>query len=124
MKHHIFKKLVLTLLLSVTSTQVMAVGALAIDSNQGSAYGYAVDYDNSYDARNGALRKCGRGCSVVVDFDSGCAAYAADQTAGSTAYGWSKDYPTRSAAEGRALNECENNGGANCVIRVWGCNSQ
>ena len=116
-------KLCLALLLMLASTQAMAVGALAIDSNQGSAYGYSVDYDNTYDARNRALSECGSGCSVVVDFDSGCAAYAADQAAGSTVYGWGKD-SSESSAKNRALYECENHGGSNCIVRVWGCNSR
>lgn len=113
----------LTLLLSIASTQAMAVGALAIDSNQGSAYGFSYDFDNNYDARNRALSECGSGCTVVVDFDSGCAAYAADQAAGSSVYGWGKD-SSESRAKNRALSECSAHGGTNCIIRVWGCNSR
>ena len=122
MKHNIFNKLSLALLLTISSTQAMAVGALAIDSNQGSAYGFSYDYDNTYDARNRALSECGSGCTIVVDFDSGCAAYAADQAAGSTVYGWGKD-SSESSAKSRALYECRNHGGTNCIVRVWGCNS-
>ncbi|CAG1020589.1 hypothetical protein DOJK_00449 [Patescibacteria group bacterium] len=123
MKKYTSSKLAIALLLSLASSQVMAVGALAIDDNQGSRYGFSYDYDNTYDARNRALSECGSGCTVVVDFDSGCAAYAADQTAGSSVYGWGQD-STESRAKNRALSECAGHGGSNCVIRVWGCNSR
>ena len=60
------------------------VGALAIDEGQGDQYGWAVDHRTAEAAREGALRECGAGCSVVLTFDR-CGAYAADQAANSTA---------------------------------------
>ena len=58
-----------------------------------------------------------------------CAAYAADQAAGSTAYGWGIQAPGtvgssgESGAKNRALFECRKRGGSNssCIVRVWGC---
>ena len=116
-------KLALALVLTVASSQVMAVGALAIDSNQGSRYGYSYDYTTTIDARNRALSECGADCTIVVDFDTGCAAYAADQTAGSTVYGWGKA-GSENGAKNRALSECAAHGGSNCIVRVWGCNAR
>ena len=62
-------------------------GALAIDEGQGEQYGWAVDYETASSAGSAALGECGSGCTVVLTFER-CGAYAADQSAGSTAYGW------------------------------------
>lgn len=81
-------KLALAMTLSFFGGQAMAAGALAIDSNQGSQYGFAHGYPNTSQASQRALNECGGGCQVVETFNSGCGAYAADQSRGSTAYGW------------------------------------
>jgi len=117
------------LLAACVSTSAMAAGALAIDSNQGSAYGFSYGYSSQRDANNRALSECGGGCHVVVHFSHACAAYAADQAQGSTAYGWGIYEPGvvggsgESRSKNRAISECASRGGSNarCIIRVWGC---
>lgn len=116
-------KFTVALILSMLASQVMAVGAIAIDSNHGSRYGFSYDYPNIEEAEQRALNECGDGCQVVLDFNTGCGAYAADQAQGSSVYGWGTA-TSKSAVQSRALAECEAQGGTKCVIRVWGCNSQ
>ena len=96
-----------------------ANGALAIDSNQGSQYGFSYNQSSMSAARSRALSECGGSCSVVKSFSSGCAAYAADQSSGSTAYGWGTG-SSSSKAKSNALSYCR---GSNCIVRAWGCNS-
>ena len=74
------------------------VGALAIDERQGEQWGWAVDYETAAAAQARALDECGPECSVVLTFGR-CAAYAADQDAGSTAVGWAEAYASASAAQ-------------------------
>ena len=97
-------------------------GALAIDERQGDQWGWAVDYETAAAARGRALQECGAGCSVVLTFGR-CAAYAADQDAGSTAVGWAESYDSAATARQAALVECRSRGGGSgCIVRVWGCN--
>ena len=105
------------------SGSLLANGALAIDYNQGNGYGVGYDFPTMRQAERAALNECGRGCSIVVRFPTGCAAYAGDTTPGSTIYGWA---PARSElkAKSKAMANCRNYGGQRCVVRVWGCNSQ
>lgn len=112
----------LGLALALASTQTWAVGSLAIDTNQGDQYGFAYDYASLGEAQQRALDECGGNCQVVLDFDSGCAAYAADQSSGSSVYGWGTA-DSGGAAQQRALLECSNQGGNSCQVRTWGCNS-
>ena len=56
---------------------------------------------------------------LVLTFER-CAAYAADQDAGSTVYGWAESYDSASGARQRALAECGTRG-SGCTVRVWGC---
>jgi hypothetical protein len=110
-----------TLLLN--SVAAFANGALAIDSNHGRAYGLGVNYESMAGAERRALIECGRGCKIVVRFPSACAAYAADQTEGSTVYGWAPAN-NRDDAKAKAIMNCRKYGGKNCTVRVWGCNSK
>ncbi|WP_133513333.1 DUF4189 domain-containing protein [Candidatus Thiosymbion oneisti] len=106
----------------IYNSTALANGALAIDGNQGSQYGFSYDYPTMSDARDRALQECGSGCYIVKTFSNGCAAYAADQAHGSTVYGWATA-SSSSRARSEALRYCGNYGGANCIVRVWGCNS-
>lgn len=103
------------------SGHALAAGALAIDSNQGTQYGWADGYANIGEAEKRALSECGSGCQVVLRFNNGCGAYAADQSRGSTAYGWGTG-TSSSAAQNRALSECRSRGGSSCIVRAHGCN--
>ncbi len=105
------------------STGAYAAGSLAIDSGQGSGYGWADNFTTSSQADQYALNQCGGNCQVVQRFSRQCAAYAADQSSGSTVYGWATA-STSSAAQNRAMNECSNRGGTNCITRVWGCDNR
>ncbi|MDE2906802.1 MAG: peptidoglycan-binding protein, partial [Acidobacteriota bacterium] len=58
---------------------------------------------------------------VVLTF-ARCAAYAADQDAGSTAVGWAESFASSSLAQQAALSACSSRGGTGCLARVWGCN--
>jgi hypothetical protein len=101
----------------------LANGALAIDSNQGDQYGFSYNHPSMGAAEQRALSECGRGCSVVLRFSSGCGAYAADQSRGSSVYGWSQA-ASGNAAQSGALNECRSRGGRSCQVRAWGCNGR
>jgi hypothetical protein len=97
-------------------------GALAIDSDRGPAYGFSYDQDSVEAARAAAVENCGADCSVVVTFEFACAAYAADQSGDSGAYGWGYA-PTRGRAQFLAMKFCDEFGGTDCLIRVWACES-
>lgn len=96
-------------------------GALAIDSNQGPAWGWAINYATPQAADRRALAECGGNCRIVMRFSNECAAFAADQAQGSTSYGWANGYDTRAGAQNRATDECRKKGGTACLVRAWGC---
>ena len=111
------------LLVSACISPAWAWGALAIDSNHGSRHGVAYDYADRTQAQQAALAACGVGCTVVVTFQRGCAAYAVDRSRGSSIYGWAAE-ELRAPAHNAALVNCAKAGGAACGIRVWGCSTQ
>ena len=82
------------------------VGALAIDGNQGTAWGWAVGEATEADAQRAAVDECGQGCTSVLTFRDGCAAYAADQEPGSSAYGWASEDATHLEVTKAALGVC------------------
>lgn len=110
-----------TLAAACLGSAVHSEGALAIDENQGDQWGWAAGYSTTFEAQKIALAECGAGCEIVVTFSEGCAAYAADQTQGSTVFGYSYNYATRAQAEQRAMLECRARDGQACIVRVWGC---
>src|SRR5690606_2448920 len=115
-----FRSMFSLIIFSVISVNAYAAGALAIDGNQGKSYGFAYGYSSASEASNRALSECGRGCSVVKVFSGGCAAYAADQSSGSTVYGWATG-PNVSHVKSSALQYCRSQGGSQCIVRVWAC---
>ncbi len=117
------KKIVYTALISLLLvSNSYATGALAIDSNQGDQYGFSYNYSSSSAAQERALNECGSGCHIVKTFSNTCAAYAADQAYGSTAYGWATANSS-SSAQSSAIQYCRRQGGSQCTVRVWGCDS-
>ena len=68
----------------------------------------------------GRWRSAALDARLVLTFER-CAAYAADQDAGSTVYDGRSRTPRRRAARQRALAEC-GSGGSGCTAWVWGCN--
>ncbi len=117
------KYIALSTMVLLFSADLSAAGALAIDSNQGDQYGFAFDYATISEAEARAISECGSNCSIVQTFESGCAAYAADQTSQSTIYGWATS-DSSGDAQNTALQYCASQGGAQCIVRAWGCNSQ
>lgn len=104
-------------------------GALAIDRNKGSRYGWAVNYGTQTEADAMALSECeskGGNCELVMWFKNACAAYVADQQTSSTAYGWAWHVKGRETAKSMAKGECVKRGGlsSRCITRVWGCTSR
>lgn len=99
-------------------------GALAIDSNQGPSWGWAINYATTQAAERRALNECGSTCRIVMRFSNECAAFAADQAQGSTSYGWAHRYDTGAGARNRATAECRKKGGTSCIVRAWGCTRQ
>ena len=120
---HTVKKFTLVMAAIVLAAPNLSVaeGALAIDENQGDQWGWAVNFSTQAEADQHALNECGYGCSIVVRFWNSCAAYAADQTRGSTVAGWSYGYSSISEAQYTAMSQCRSRGGTNCLLRVWGC---
>ena len=96
-----------------------AFGALAIDNNRGSGWGWSKGHRSREGAQRAALAQCGGSCRIVLTFWNTCGAFAADQTPGSTINGWGLG-PASNAAKARAISECSNRGG-NCQARVWAC---
>jgi hypothetical protein len=78
------------------------LGALAIDSYRGSHDGYSYNYPNVVDAINHALKQCGADCTVVLTFQSTCAAFAADRD-GVNGWGFAS---TKEQAQNTALSYC------------------
>jgi hypothetical protein len=101
--------------------QSNSYGALAIDYNAGSGYGWAVNHYTQKQADRAALSQCGAKCHIVVRFYGGCAAYAVER-GNNELYGWGKA-STGYAAKQRAESEVRARGGRNVSIRVWGCNA-
>jgi hypothetical protein len=100
--------------------QAFAWGSLAVDGPQGQLSGTSTDETSEEGARAIAALSCGRNCHSVVVFRYTCAAYAADQTPGSTVIGWS--FSTgQETASAQALSYCRQQGGARCQVRVAAC---
>ncbi|MEI6708694.1 MAG: DUF4189 domain-containing protein [Methylococcales bacterium] len=123
MIHKLSSKLAFALILSTIGTQAMAAGAIAISDKYASQYGFSHDYPNRREANIEALSQCGSGCKVVLNFDSGCGAYATDQAAGSTVWAWGTS-SSGNGAQDRALEECYSRGGTSCQVLAWSCNAR
>lgn len=102
------------------NTAAYGDGALAIDENQGNRYGFSYGFSQMSDAANRALNECGGNCQIVQTFSGGCAAYAADQSSGSSIYGWATG-SNAGQVQSAALQYCSSYGGSSCVVRVWAC---
>ncbi len=96
-------------------------GALAIEPEEGTSWGWSSGYPTQAEAESIALEQCGDGCRVVFTFHDECAAFAEDQTTDSTAMGWASGRDTRDVAEQIALRKCVEAGGTNCVVQAGDC---
>ncbi len=96
-------------------------GAIAYGRESG-AYGYSYDFDDPQSAEKEAMSTCsasGDDCQVVFDFWNTCAAIAADGDI--VAFGLDANQDT---AQDQALAACEKDGGSQCEVKAWSCNSQ
>jgi hypothetical protein len=100
-----------------------AAGALAVDSSQGSRYGWWAGSTSKDHAAAQALSSCGSGCSVVTQWDTGCAAFAADQAVNQGHIFAGAFGDTAAAAQSSAYRTCTDRGGLNCQVRVWACDA-
>lgn len=74
---------ILSFLILPISIWATKYGALAVDKNNGSYYGWAYDYSNKEEAKHKAFYECtikGGNCSVVMEFSGldRCAAYSSN----------------------------------------------
>ena len=113
--------LIFALAISILGNQAMAAGAIAIDS-QRRLYG-SYGFQTASEADQRAMNDCGYTCRIVLRFESGCAAYADDQSIGSTVFGWAKESSEHSAKI-NAMTQCQRHGGAMCKVRIWVCDPE
>jgi len=105
--------------LFVLPVSAFAVGAIAVDDEEGESnpgFGYVVGMSSEREAKAGALKECralgNEDCKVVVWFKT-CGAYAVSRKYSGTGYG-----DTKKIATARALDEC---GNLACRIVVAEC---
>jgi Domain of unknown function (DUF4189) len=108
-------------LLAADWTTADAAGAIAI--GRCDRVGYSYDFGSESGAHARALAECrskGDGsCEVVVTLHAACGAFA---VSGCEARGWAYA-GTRRQAERIALSYCRKNGGEDCEIQAWVCDS-
>jgi hypothetical protein len=97
-----------------------AAGALAI--GECGAYGFAYDFSREAAASRAALGKCAGGCKVVA-LSRACGAIAIDGKNSCRAHGYAVA-PRLGEAQNRALRQCYQFGGKDCVIRAWACDGK
>lgn len=114
-----YSKMVFLALVCLAGQRAFAYGALAIDTKQGAAYGWAINQPSPADAEKYALDKCGQKCQIVMRFTGGAAAYVADQTQGSTIFAWGRA-PDAATARQIAMEEARVRGAKDPLVRVWG----
>jgi hypothetical protein len=97
-----------------------AAGALAIGAC--GAYGFAYDFSREAAASRAALGKCAGGCKVVP-VSRACGAIAIDGKNACRAHGYAVA-ARLGEAQNRALRQCYQFGGKDCVIRAWACDGK
>lgn len=112
-------KFLLAALLLALPLKVMAVGAIAVDDQEGEkepGYGYVTGMDSEKEAKAEALKECKKqgndDCKVVVWFKH-CGAYAVSRKYSGIGYG-----DTKKVAEARAIDDCGNDA---CKVVVSDC---
>ena len=99
-----------------------AAGAIAVGAC--AAYGYAVDYGLTDQARSAALAKCRGGrCKVVGVMQHACGAVAIDGHNACGPHGYAVARRL-GQAENLALEYCYKFGGRDCVIRAFACDAK
>jgi hypothetical protein len=97
-----------------------AAGALAI--GECGTYGFAYDFSRQAAASRAALGKCAGGCKVVP-VSRACGAIAIDGKNACRAHGYAVA-ARLGEAQNRALRQCYQFGGKDCVIRAWACDGK
>jgi Domain of unknown function (DUF4189) len=98
-----------------------AAGALAIGTC--GAYGLAYDFSELEAANAAALGQCSGDCKVAAPMRGNCAALSVDMGNACGAFGYAAA-PRLGLAQNTALKYCYRNGGKDCVIRAWVCDSK
>ncbi len=117
----VLSQLMVVIACSAFALQANGAGALAIDGHQGGQYGFTYNLNSMVQAEQKALQECGDGCQVVLRFETGCAAFAVDQSNAPKAYGWGA-LNTASDSQTRAMAACKMRGGKSCKVQSSGCN--
>jgi hypothetical protein len=95
-------------------------GALAIGTC--GSYGFAYDFSRETAAARAALGKCTGGCKVLP-MSRACGAFAIDGKNACGPHGYA--VATRlGEAQNKALRQCYQFGGKDCVIRAWACDAK
>ena len=97
-----------------------SAGALAIGTC--GAYGFAYDFAREAAAARSALGKCSGGCKVVA-LSRACGAFAIDGKNSCGPHGYAVA-ARLGQAQNRALRQCYEFGGKDCVIRAWACDAK
>ncbi len=105
--------------------------ALAVDRNDGFAYGFSYDHPQSTVAEKKALEECNtrsknNNCSVVLSWSGkGCGAYRTVDKSAGNAYGWGLA-STKEQADTIAKNELMKRSNGNNIDSnfSWACNSK
>jgi dienelactone hydrolase len=104
----------------MAADRAAAMGALAYKFPDST--GYAYDRATADEAREAALAMC-PGCHLIAVFQGTCAAYAVDRRGtGIYGLGWHPGNKTR--AQNLAVEACRENGGTDCALKVWACESR
>ena len=97
-----------------------AAGAFAIGAC--GAYGFAYDYPREAAASRAALGKCTGGCKVVA-LSRTCGALAVDGRNACGPHGYAVA-ARLGEAQNKALRQCYQFGGKDCVIRAFACDAK
>ena len=110
------------IVLALPSASALAFGALYVNEDDPSNFGFTKDYQTPQGADRRAKRECGPNCSFKMRFDTGCAAYYTDTLSSTTKtyYGYGKGR-NLNEAEDNASADCKRRGGNWCIGAAWGC---
>jgi hypothetical protein len=94
----------------------LAIGACVV-------HGLADDFEQVEDVNDAALGQCSGDCKVAAPMRGNCAALSVDMRNACGAFGYAAA-PRLGQAQNTALRYCYRNGGKDCVIRAWVCDSK
>lgn len=109
--------------LAVAPSATQAFGALAIDTAEGTKFGWWAGASTKQHAATQALNSCGAGCRIVAQWQGGCTAYAVDRAIGRGHISFIGSGLNGQTARANATRGCSDRGGINCQVRVWACDT-